>query len=250
MAKLNTGKYTTYHYELYIKHDLSYRAREVFSVIYRQCMNFHDNGWFGYSDFWLAKELNMSKATVTRALTELREKEFITVESIGCRRKDGSGRKIFVNAKHFITEEDEPNTTDSTTELNEALQDALKQVDELTIELEKIKLEKAKNTHISYLGQELINTGFITEDEYKQYADDLNHDLREFHNGHKGGHDLSKKCFTYWYQHKSATKINNYVAYINSCIQSSKKWLHKRYEQIAETQKERLKREIEGAVDG
>lgn len=248
MAKLNTGKYTTYHYELYIQHDLSYRAREVFSIIYRQCMNFHDDGWFGYSDFWLAKELKMSKATVTRALTELKKKEFITVESIGCRRKDGSGRKIFINAKHFI-QEDEPNTTDSNTELNEALQDALNTIDELTLELEQIKLEGAKNAHVSNVGLELIKTGFISEDEYKLYAEDLNHDLREFQNWHKGGYDLSRTCFNYWYQHKSSSKISNYVSYINRCIQSSKKWLNKQREEMTETQEDRLKREIEGVID-
>jgi hypothetical protein len=241
--KLKKQNFLIYHYELFEEYKVTLSAREVFALLYRHCMTYHDSGYFGFSNEWIMKELSHSKDIVIRALKELREKELIIIEKPGKRTtKTGESRMIYINAKNFIFEK--MSTADGS---NEIISQLVKENEKLKKEVADLRQQQSQTTHITNVGYELIKTGFITESRYKKDANELNPMLIEFNSWHRGGLETSRACFRYWQNHKSG-QIKNYVAYIDKCIMASKNWVDKN-NTISEDYSVRIKRMISGAAE-
>jgi len=242
--KLKNRKYWIFHYELFQEYKLTSRAKEVFSFLYTHCVNYHDDGWCGYSNERLAEIMQSSTDYVKRGLKELVDKELIMVENVGKRTKrPGESRQIFINGKNFIAEEnsEQGNTDNKSLKLIEQLK---KDNEELKKENSRLKLECAQSIHITELGHSLIRTGFINEEQYQKQVEELNHILLDFESWHKGGRELSKACFAYWSVHKDA-EVKNYVKYTIECIRQSKKWINSLDERDEEDYEERLQKNYE-----
>lgn len=203
-----------YQLEFYQEKKISLSARELYSFIYRHCIDFHNQGWCGFSNDKLAEKLNTTTRTIERSLKELTEKEMIIIENTGRRtKKPGQSREIYINAKNYIANEvlnvKEPRANSEIFKLVEQLK---KDNEELQLQLNKANYELAKTAHITELGKSLIKTGFISEEQYRLQSDELNHILLDFESWHKEGRDLTKACFNHWNNHKDSY-IKNPVQY-------------------------------------
>jgi len=223
--KLKNRKYWVFHYELFQEYQLTSRAKEVFSFLYTHCVNYHRDGWCGYSNEAMAEIMGSSDDYIQRGLKELKEKDLIIIENPGSRsKKKETSRRIYINATHFISEEVVESGTKS--EFSKLVEQLRKDNEALKKELHQLRVEQAQMMHITELGKSLIKTGFITEKQYQKQAEELNHILLDFESWHKGGRELSKACFHYWKAHQE-TPIKNPVNYILECIKQSKKWIIK-----------------------
>jgi len=242
-TKFKNIKYWQYQYELYEENKLSFKARELYSFLYNHCVNFHEQGWCGLSTDNLAKNLHTSNETIKRVLAELKNKKLIIIENPGRRTKQaGESRQIYINPKNYLVEEsEEVNTDNKSLKLIEQLK---KDNEELKKENSRLKLEYTQSIHITELGHSLIRTGFISGEQYKIQAQELNHILLDFESWHRGGRDLTKACFNYWNAHKD-TEVKNYVKYILTCIDASKNWISKK-DRTVEEYEEELKKMVEG----
>lgn len=238
--KLNfkNKRFLQYQLEFYQEKKLSLSARELYSFIYNHCIEFHNQGWCGLNSKKLAEYLKCSIRTIEDNLRELKEKDMIIIENPGKRtKKTGESRQIHINAKNYITEEV---PEDGNNELLKVIERQSKELEELKKEISKLRLEQAETTYITQLGYSLIQMNFITEEQYKKQAEELNHILFDFEKWHGQGRDLTMACFHYWKAHKESY-IKNPVRYILVCINASKKWINNLEETDEEFYNERLK---------
>ena len=228
-------------YTLYQEKGLTDRASIVYSYLYTHSI-FYDDGWCGFSDANISKSLGKSVDYVVRGLKELKDKKMIIIRNPGTRtKKTGKSREIHINPKNYLVEElEEVKTDNKSLKLIEQLK---KDNEELRKENSRLKLEYAQSVHITELGYLLIRTGFISKEQYKTQADELNHILLDFESWHKGGRGLSKACFNYWNVHKD-TKVKNYVKYILACIDASKEWINRK-DTTVENYENKLKQSVD-----
>jgi len=222
-------RYVQYQLEFYQEKQLTHTARELYSFIFNHCLlysNDEQQGWCGFSNDRLAKNLNTTTRTIVRNIRELTEKEMIIIENPKKRtKKTGESRQIHINAKNYIVEENPGSNIDN--ELLKIIERQSKELETLKKENTQLKLKQSQLAHITELGYSLIRIGFITEEQYKAQAEELNHILLDFERWHTEGRALSQACFRYWNAHKE-TEIKNPVRYLLTCIEQSKSWINKK----------------------
>lgn len=233
--KLRNKRFLQYQIEFYQQKELGLSARELYSFIYKHCIEFHDQGWCGLSNEKLAEYLKCTTRTIENNLKELKDKDMIIIENAGKRtKKTGESRQIHINAKNYIaTEINESEPTGADTELLKIIERQSKEIAEMQKELNQLNFKLSQTTHITELGHSLIRTGFITEEQYQKQAEELNHILLDFESWHKEGRDLTKACFNYWNTHKDSY-IKNPIQYVLKCIDQSKKWINQKNRTVEE----------------
>lgn len=236
--KLNfkNKRFVQYQLEFYQTKKLTYSSRELYSFIYNHCIFYSDEknqGWCGLSNEKLAEKLNTTIRTIENNLKELKDKEMIIIENAGKRtKKTGESRQIHINAKNYIaTEINDSEPTGADSELLKIIERQSKELAEMQKELNKLNFKLSQTTHITELGHSLIRTGFISEEQYKSQAEELNRILLDFEHWHREGRELSKACFNYWNAHKDSY-IKNPVRYVLKCIEQSKKWIKNKDDEL------------------
>ena len=135
MTKINLRKtrWIKYFYEIQKEFELSAQQTYVYGYFYNHCKNLRDDGWCGYSDERLSKELDMSLRTFQRELETLKKKGLLIVQNPGKRtRRTGKSRMIYINTSVFL-EEDQISLTDI------ELENAKKEIERLRKENEDLQ---------------------------------------------------------------------------------------------------------------
>ena len=88
---------------IYENFNLTSQQAHVYGYFWNHCMNLNDDGWCGYSDERIAKDLRLGVKTFKRELTVLKNKNLIFIKNPGKRTKrTGESRMIYLNTEYFI----------------------------------------------------------------------------------------------------------------------------------------------------
>lgn len=215
MFKQKNLRYWQLQYELIHKYELTYQQGAVYAYLYNHCININDNGYCGYSDERIAEDLKLANSTCRREIKVLKDKGLIVVKNPQKRsKKTGESRMLYINADIYIQSEKEI-FPENTQILN--LQQENESLKQQIAELEQ-KIVKLNSLQISFLGLNLVKSGFITGEEYMKECDFYNSILQKFLEDTDFG--WVQKSFNY-FANKKAQKIDCYPSYLTSCIKSS-----------------------------
>ena len=222
--KSKNFRYWQYQYELVAEYDLTHQQGVVYAYLYNHCVNINENGYCGYSDERMAKDIGLHCRTFQRELKVLKDKKLVLIENPNKRtKKTGESRMIFINAEIYIQSEKENSQEDTQIQ---KLQQEIEVLKQRNIELE----QKIANTHppqVSFLGIKLVKSGFMDGDEYMKECEFYNTLLQKFLEN--TDFEWVQKSFSY-FSNKKAKNIDCYPSYLTSCIKSS--ILHYRYQQL------------------
>lgn len=142
MTKINLKKtrWFKYYYEIQKEYDLSAQQTMIYGYIYNHCQNINDNGYIGYSDERMAKDLNISYERFKKELSCLKRKNLIIVKNPGKRtKKTNESRMIYINTAIFLEEEQVSLTDIELDNAKKKIEKLENQIKELTAELSKAK---------------------------------------------------------------------------------------------------------------
>ena len=197
---------------IYEDFDLTSQQAHVHGYLWNHCMNLNNDGWCGYSDERIAKDLKLGVRTLQRELEVLKNKNLISVENPGKRtKKTGQSRMIHLNTEYFI--DDVAGETDlEKIELkkeNARLRAELERVSAIAQQVEQTKL------YPSLYVQMLIDAKIIPQEEIA-YAcatlDDAYNAIKAEFNANKVLDHI--KYITNQFKSKSFKKPDNVVKYL------------------------------------
>lgn len=167
--------YVMVHLDIKRDYELTGEQSIVYGFLYNYCINLKGSstksGWCGLSNENIAESVGVIERTVSRSIKALKDKELIIIENEGKRT-----RRIALSPKPFYCEETQKalDEAEMIKVENEQLKKQLKLMNERLLALQE------EEPTISYLAKDLINTGYVTKDEYMQHWKDYNMLLEQF----------------------------------------------------------------------
>ena len=158
-------------------YDLTGEQAMLYGFLYNWCMEMGESRFCGFSDEKIADTLGVKIATHKRNLKALLEKDLIYIKNAGSRsKKKGESREIYINDKIFLDDEvaKQLDEAERVKAENEQLKKQLKLMNERLLALQE------EQPTISYLAKDLINTGYVSKEEYMQHWKDYNMLLEQF----------------------------------------------------------------------
>ena len=199
--------YVMVHLDIKRDYELTGEQSIVYGFLYNYCINLKGSstksGWCGLSNENIAESVGVIERTVSRSIKALKDKELIIVENERHRT-----RRISLSPKPFYCEE-----TQKALDKVELLEKQLKAQQE---ELAYYKQQLQEQQQISYLAKDLINTGYVTKEEYLNDSRDYNMLLEQFQQV-VGFMDFQKRL-SFVVSKAKNTDINNKVAYLRTAL--------------------------------
>lgn len=163
MTKINLKKtrWIKFFYEIQKEFDLSAQQTLIYGYLYNHCKNLRDDGWCGYSDERMSKELNISYERFRKELYILRKKELIIIKNPGKRtKKAGQSRMIYINTSVFL-EEEQLTLTDI------ELENARKEIERLKGQVDSLlkELQMAKRNYANAYTLRIAYAGVVPEEQ-------------------------------------------------------------------------------------
>lgn len=203
--------YVMVHLDIKLKYELNESQALVYGYLYNHCINLKgsttESGWFGFGNEQIAESLGISLRTVANSIKALKDKELIIVENERQR-----ARRIALSPKPFYCEETQK-ALDEVERLKKQLEQAQKQVALMNERLQSLQEEEPT---ISYLAKDLINTGYVSKEEYMQHWKDYNMLLEQFQQA-VGFMDFQKRL-SYTVSKCKNTDIYDKVAYLRTAL--------------------------------
>lgn len=98
-------RYYPYFHSIEKKYDLTSQQTMIFGYFYNHCINLNDNGFCGFSDERLSREMGLAYSTFKRELKILRQKDLLIVRNEGRRtRIPGESREIYLSSEPFLSD--------------------------------------------------------------------------------------------------------------------------------------------------
>jgi len=214
MLKTKYQRFWQFQYELVHDYELTCQQGVVYAYLYNHCININDNGYCGYSDERMAKELKIHERTLRRELKVLRDKGLIIVKNPQKRSKrTGESRMFYINADVYISQQ-----LDLTDVQNDNLRRENERLRQQNEELEKLIEEQRRSVQISHLGLKLVKQGFMSGEDYMVECQFYNTILQKFLED--SDYEWVMKSFAY-FTSKKASEVKDYPSYLASCIKSS-----------------------------
>ena len=200
------------------KFHLTWQQAGVYGFFFNHCQNINDDGWCGYSDEYIAKELELGVRTLQRELETLKSKNLITVKNSGKRTKrTGQSRMIYLNTEIFI-EYDVLEPTAQQTKEQDTEKD--RKIEQLEAEIKRLKTEqRVERTELypSLYIQQLIDAQVLQPEDVAHACVGLdeiyNIIKKEFHGGAVFEHI---KYIINQFKSKDFKRPNNVVQYLQS----------------------------------
>lgn len=167
--------YVMVHLDIKRDYELTGEQSIVYGFLYNHCINLKgsttESGWCGLSNEHIAEAIGITDKTVSRSVKALKDKELIIVENERHRT-----RRIALSPKPFYCEETQKalDEAERVKAENEQLKKQLKLMNERLLALQE------EEPTISYLAKDLINTGYVSKEEYMQHWKDYNMLLEQF----------------------------------------------------------------------
>ena len=180
----------------------------LYSYLYNHCINLKDNGFCGFSDDKIGEETGVTGRTIQRSIKVLEEKGLILIKN-----KQKKSREIYITEKPFICDEvaKQLDEAEMIKAENEQLKKQLKLMNERLLALQE------EEPTISYLAKDLINTGYVTKEEYMQHWKDYNMLLEQFQQA-VGFIDFKKRLLHVVNKCKKKKDIYDKVAYLRGSL--------------------------------
>lgn len=167
--------YVMVHLDIKRDYELTGEQAIIYGFLYNHCINLKgsatESGWCGLSNENIAEAIGITDKTVSRSVKALKDKELIIVENERHRT-----RRIALSPKPFYCEETQK-ALDEVESLKKQLEQAHKQ---MALMNERLLALQEEQPTISYLAKDLINTGYVSKDEYMQHWKDYNMLLEQF----------------------------------------------------------------------
>lgn len=218
MPKINLKKlrFIPLIYNIKNEYNLSAQQAMVYGYIFNQCMSINDDGYCGYSDEKMAKELNLGYRTFKRELEVLKNKKLILITNPGRRTKQaGQSRMIYINSDVYL-EEQQLSLVDLEVE-------ALKKENErLKKQLEEAAAEKARanvihgNYYTMYLYREFFKRNQISEEQKDEFYAVLSPVYEGLATDY--GHSEVMRHISYVLEQSKGTQITNLIGYLTTSI--------------------------------
>lgn len=143
MTKINfqkLGRYYPVHHEILHEYDLNPRQALIFGYLFNHCQQLKNNGYCGYSNERIAKDLNMPKDTFKTELGVLKRKELIVIDnSRRFTKVPGKSRVIYIKSQPFLQEEQMSLTDIELDNAKKKIEKLESQIIELNAELHETK---------------------------------------------------------------------------------------------------------------
>lgn len=167
MAKIKLSRFQYIPIITYVRktYKLTWQQSGVYGFFFNHCQNLNDDGWCGYSDEYIAKELDLGVRTLQRELEILKSKNLITVKNPRKRTKrTGQSRMIYLNTEIFIENNPlEPVTPQSVAQDTEKD----RKIAELEAEVKRLKAEQLERQMVypSLYVQMLIDAKILQSED-------------------------------------------------------------------------------------
>lgn len=163
MTRINLKKMVFYpvHYRLIHEYDLNPRQALIFAYLFNHCQGLNNDGYCGYSNERMAKEINIPKDTFKRELSLLRDKGLIVIENPRkFTKKANESRMIYINTSVFLEEE-------QTTLTDIELDNAKKEIERLKEQVDNLskELQMAKRNYANAYTSKIAYSGVVPEDQ-------------------------------------------------------------------------------------
>lgn len=213
--------YVMVHLDIKRDYELTGEQAIIYGFLYNHCINLKgsttESGWCGLSNEHIAEAIGITDKTVSRSVKALKDKELIIVENERHRT-----RRIALSPKPFYCEETQK-ALDEVERLKKQLEQAQKQV---ALMNERLLALQEEEPTISYLAKDLINTGYVTKDEYMQHWKDYNMLLEQFQQA-VGFIDFKKRLLHVVNKCKKKKDIYDKVAYLRGSLINNATDYHK-----------------------
>ncbi len=167
--------YVMVHLDIKRDYELTGEQAKIYGFLYNHCINLKgsatESGWCGLSNENIAEAIGITDKTVSRSVKALKDKELIIIENEGKRT-----RQISISPKPFYCEETQKALDEA--EMIKAENEQLKK--QLKLMNERLLALQEEQPTISYLAKDLINTGYVSKEEYMQHWKDYNMLLEQF----------------------------------------------------------------------
>lgn len=209
------------------KFHLTWQQAGVYGFFFNHCQNINDDGWCGYSDEYIAKELELGVRTLQRELETLKSKNLITVKNSGKRTKrTGQSRMIYLNTEIFIEydvlEPTAQQTKEQDTEKDrkiEQLEAELNRVSAIAKRVEELEAAALPNAHV----QRFIEAKYIKKADIPRAVAELN-DLYKAFMFEFGVSELEYHI-DYMMKELEKKEVKNVVSYLSKAVSERSKYL-------------------------
>ena len=168
--------------------ELTIQQAFIYGYIFNHCMNINDDGYCGYSDERMARELSIGYDRFKKELAVLRKKNLIITQNPGRRTKQaGLSRMIWINTEVYLDEQ-QINLQDV------EIENLLKENERLKKQLQEA-LQTQIQTHPNHWLQMIVNAGIIPEQDLQRACEVLNSAYESF--ALDFGYTETKKHITY-----------------------------------------------------
>lgn len=217
IIKLSKLRFIPFITQIYKEYELTPQQTMIYGYIFNHCMNLNDDGYCGFSDERMAKELNLSYERFRKELAILKNKKLVVIRNPGKRsKKTNESRMIYINSDVYLEE-----AQMSLEEIE--LENLKKENERLRKQLEQLAKEKSEsnvqygNYYTMYLYREFYRRNQITENQ----KNELYAVLSSVYDGLAVdyGHADVMKHINYVLEQSKETDIENVIGYLVRSVQ-------------------------------